>query len=113
MAGINITLTIPEEHVAVAWEAITAYCDTHMTLTARGHSDLPEGDLNIHYDFRIDPKDGEETNKEFAERWLAEYAKAAVKGYWLANDTDRYKEDVAAVDPPSQNVDESVIIPTP
>ena len=113
MADINITLTIPDEHVAIAWEAINAYCDTLMTLTARGHSDPPEEVLNIHSGVHIDAKTGEETNKEFAERWLAEYTKAAIKGYWLADDTKRYQEDVAAVDPPTQSVDESVIIPTP
>lgn len=111
MADININIKIPEEHIVIAWEAINAYCGAYMTIEARSSDSNPEDELDIRFDFRIDPKDLDETNKQFAERWISEYVKAAIKGYWLADDTKRYREDVTAVDPPTQIVDENVVIP--
>ena len=111
MADININLKIPNAHVSTAWKAINALADTHMTIEARGHASDPVDKLDVRFDFRIELQKDGETNKQFAERWLSEYVRAVIKGYWLSVDNKRYREDVSAVSLPMESVDDGVIVP--
>ena len=51
-----------------------------------------------------------ETNKEFGERVLRELGKAVVNMVDKAEDMNRYKTEVAAIEPPVSDVPSDVLI---
>ena len=110
MADVELTLTVPSEHVSRILDAFTTTADTHMVLTSRGSSDMPDGsDFDSKWDLRIDSKDVAESNPEFAKRYVLELVKAVVKMTELAVDITRFNDDIAAVDPAAQSVPEDII----
>jgi hypothetical protein len=106
MADVILNITIPDAHVTRALDAFSTITDKHLTLTARG-SEAPDFDGS--WDFRIDPKDAGESNKQFGERCLRELGKAVINLVDLAQDTDRYKTDIDAVTSPESDVPTDVL----
>ena len=111
MADVNLTLTVPSEYTARILAAFNTTSDTDMVLTARGNRDMPDGsDFDGKWHVRIAVKTAEETNAEFAKRYVLDLVKAVIKMSEFATDTTRFKIEVGAVEAASQNVPEDIII---
>jgi len=108
-AAVQLTLTVPDAAVPVVMETFNTLAGTHMTLEARGHAREPEDEFDGRWDFRIAPKDPNETNKQFTERFTKELIRASVRLVESAKEYKRYREEVGAVKPPDVNVPDGII----
>lgn len=79
-----------------------------MTITSIGSGD-PETEFSGQWDFRIQPKDIAENNKEFGERVLRELGKAVVNMVNLTEDIKRYRTEISAINPASSDIPEDIL----
>ena len=108
MADVNLQLIIPDAHTIKVLDAFNVIVDNHIKIDVQS-SDIRHNDFTGSWDFRIDPKSIEETNKEFGERVLRELGKAMVHLVDKAEDRIRYRNEIDAIDPPASDAPEDVI----
>ena len=106
MADILLEVTIPDAHTVKVLAAFDSIAGNRMTIE---NSDPPVGSHG-HFEFSIDPKDGGETDKQFGERATRELIKSIIKMVDKSEDETRYRTDIAAVSPATEDVDEGVVI---
>ncbi len=105
MAGdVNLEVTIPEAKVTKVLDSFNTIADTHMEIISRGN------DFDGHWDFIIEDKQPGENDKEFSERVLRKLGKAVIDMVDIAEDTDRYNAEIAALTPPESDVDPDILI---
>jgi hypothetical protein len=109
MADVILNITVPDAWVTKTMDAFNTVTDTHMTIEARGHSPNPEDEFDGRWDFQIAVKEAGETDKQFGQRVVRELAKAVVNMVDLAEDSKRYRTEMAAIAPPESDVPEDVI----
>jgi len=111
--SVILEVPVPDAAVTQVMGAFTTIVDTHMTLSARGSRDPeaadPEFEFSGKWDFRIDPQEAGENDKQFGERVLRSLGLAVVKMVDLSEDTIRHADAVAAVDPPASDVSDDVL----
>jgi hypothetical protein len=100
MPDVNLTLTIPNQYVSRALDALNGLADKELQMQNIN------GQLR---DFKYDPKQGGETNKDFAERVFRVIGKALIRLYEYDEDYDRYTTDIGAVAQPSESVPQDII----
>jgi len=108
-AAVQMTITVPDQYTAVVLSAMNQLSGTHMTLEARGSSPNPEDDFDGRADFRINPKDPNETNLEFAERFTRSLLVASVKVVKQHEEHERYREEVSKITPPDNTIPDGVV----
>ncbi len=108
-AAVSLTITVPDQYTAQVLVAMNTLAGTDMTLEARGTSPNPEDEFNGYWDFIISPKDPNETNRQFAERFTKELLRASVRVVKSYEERERYNNEVGAVNPPDVNVPDEVI----
>jgi len=109
MTDVILSVTIPDAWQARVLDVFSTITNTHMTIEARGHAPNPEDEFDGHWDFRIDPKDDSETNKQFGERVLRELGKAIIHMVDKAEDRVRYRNEIAAIAPPISDVPDDIL----
>ena len=109
MPDVTLTVTVPDAWITKTLGAFNTIADTHMTIEARGHAPDPQDEFNGRFDFRI-IRDLGDNDKQWAERVLRELGKAVVKMVDLAEDNVRYREEISSVLPPTENVDDGVLV---
>ena len=109
MADVILNVTVPDAWVARVLNAFNAIADTHMMIEARSHAPDPEDEFDGRWDFRIEVKQPAENNKQFGERVLRELGKAVVHMVDKAEDDVRYRNEVAAIIPPSSDVPDDIL----
>lgn len=110
MADVELTLTIPDAYVSRALAALIATADTDMVLTAQGSNDTPAGDFHGHYHVRIDEKGVEETNRQFAKRYIRHLVLTVLRLYEQSLDQTRRDNEVTALDPVTVDVPDEAIV---
>lgn len=103
MADIVLNITIPEEHQQRVIDAFTLASGKGLQLSVC--HDVVDGRWN----FVIDPKQPDETMKEFGERFLKGLGIAVIRLVDLCEDTQRYRTEIADIDQPSQDVPDDVL----
>jgi len=106
MADVILNITVPDAWIVKVLDAFNTITDTHMSIEAGGN---PENEFDGRWDFRIQTKQPAETNKQFGERVLRELGKAVVHMVDKAEDDVRYRNEVAAIEPPSSDVPEDIL----
>jgi hypothetical protein len=109
MADVILNITVPDAWVTKVLNAFNTITDTHMTVSSRGSNPNPALDFDGHWDFRITDKVVSEDNKEFGERVSREILKAVVNMVDKAEDSVRYKTEVAAIVAPASDVDPDIL----
>ena len=109
MADVILNIIVPDAWVTRVLNAFNTITDANMTIEARGHAPNPEDEFDGHWDFRIEDKQPTETNKQFGERILRELGKAVVHMVDKAEDDVRYRNEVAAITPPSSDVPDDIL----
>ena len=109
MADVTLEITVPDAWIIRVLNAFNMITDTHMMIEARGHALNPEDEFDGRWDFRIEDKQSAETNKQFGKRVLRELGKAVVHMVDKAEDDVRYRNEVAAITPPSSDVPEDIL----
>jgi len=109
MADVILNIKVPDAWAIKVLNAFNTITDIHISLEARGHASSPEDDFDGRWDFRIENKQPTETNKQFGERVLRELGKAVVHMVDKAKDDIRYRNEVAAITPPSSDVPDDIL----
>jgi len=109
MADVILEITVPDAWTVKVLNSFTTITDIDIRIEARGFSSNPEDEFNGSWDFRIDPKDVTETNQEFGERVLRELGKAIVNMVDKAEDEQRYRTEIAAIEPPASDVPSDIL----
>ena len=109
MPDAILSITVPDAWVVRVLNAFNAITDTHMVIEARNYTPDPADEFDGHWDFRIEDKQPAETNKQFGERVLRELGKAVVHMVDKAEDDIRYRNEVAAITPPSSDVPDDIL----
>ena len=97
----EITLSVPDQHVQTILNAFNNLAGKNIEIQAH--------DINGHWSFSFDAKDEEETNEQFAKRVIKELVRALVRLDDYADDYDRYRDEVAGLNPPSQDIPDGII----
>ena len=108
-AAVSLTITVPTQYTTQVLEAMQTLAGTDMTIEARGHTYNAENEFDGRWDFRIQPKDPNETNKDFAERFTKELLRASVRVVKSYEERTRYNTEVGEVEPPDVNVPDEII----
>jgi len=108
VADVNLEITVPDAWTSRVLAAFTAITNTHIQIISHGSS-VDHIDFHGKIDFKIDEQQPGETAKQFGERVLRDFGKHIVKLVELAADEVRYDEDVADVNPPTENVPEDIL----
>ena len=103
MANIDITITIPDAHVARVSEAITNLADKQLKVEVNADG------FHNRWEYSYEPKQPAESSLQFAQRVVRENIKAIVRLYEYTKDWNRFEAESSAVVQPSQNVPEDVI----
>lgn len=106
MADVVLNITVPEVWTTKVLDAFNAIAGAELILETRNHISYPNG----RWDFRFSGKQPNETDKQFGERVLRELGKAVVNMVDHAEDEVRYKNEVAAIVPPSSDVPTDILI---
>lgn len=104
MADVTLNITVPDVWATKVLDAFNIITNTNLTIEAM------KNELNGHWNFSIDPKNGAENNKQFGERVLRELGKAIVNMVDKAEDEIRYRNAISAITPPASNVPDDVLI---
>lgn len=100
MADIQLTITAKSDYV-----------DMIMTAFNNGAGKVNEHRVEGHkrpFPWTYTPK-GVDTNKQFAQRILAEFIRAFVREAKENIDADRYTAEIQALTPPTQNVPDEIV----
>ena len=108
MPDVILEVTVPDAAVTKVLDAFTTIADCHMEISARGHGD-PVNEFDGRWDFSIDPQAEGENSKAFGERVLRSLGLAVVKMVDKAEDTIRYRDQIAAVVPPESDVPDNIL----
>jgi hypothetical protein len=100
MADVNLTITIPDEHVSRVEDAFNGLAGEDITLDSIS--------LNSRKEFNISPKEGGETDKQFAERFIRQSMWRFVKLWEQHEHDDDYEADVSAIIHVQDSVPEGV-----
>jgi hypothetical protein len=111
MADVQITITIPDAHVATCVESFNTLAGKELAVAySRGETSPDVGDK---MDFLIEEKGSGETNMDFGKRFIIELVKNAVRLGVFTKNLNAYKasmrdaiKDVAQT---SKEVDENII----
>lgn len=106
MPDVTLNIIVPNAWTIKVLDAFNIITDTHITIEARGN---PGNEFDGHWDFRIKEKLPTENNKQFGERVLRELGKAIVNMVDKAEDSVRYRNEVATIIPPSSDVPENIL----
>ena len=109
MTDVILNVIVPNTWMIKVLGAFNTITDINMSIEARGHAPNPEDEFDGRWDFRIEGKLSTETNKQFGERVLRELGKAVVHMVDKAEDYTRYRNEVAAITPPSSDVPDDIL----
>ena len=105
MADIILNITIPEEHTIKVLQTLTLLAGKQLRLEAF----LSSSSL-VEWGFKFLPRGDTEPAKDFGERVIREFLKAAVKMVDYAEDRTRYDLEVSQIPPASQDVPEDIFL---
>ena len=108
-AAVQITITVPDAYTVQVLATMNTLAGTHMTLTARSPNQDPPDRFNGQWRFRIAPKDPNETNVQFAQRFTVEILRASVRVVKSHDENERYRTEISKVSPPDVNVPDGVV----
>jgi hypothetical protein len=108
-AAVSLTITVPDIHVPTVLSAMNKLTDMYITLEAGGSITDPRNEFSGRWDFRIAPKDPNETNKQFADRFTKELLRASVRVVKSYEEHKRYRTDIGAIEPVDVNVPDGII----
>lgn len=103
MADIVLNITIPEEHQQCVIDGFTSASGKNLNLS------IIHNTLDGRWDFIIDPKQPDETMKEFGERFFIKLGIAVIRLIAVCRDTQRYQLEVGEVERPSQDIPDDVL----
>jgi len=101
--SVEITITIPTQHTQRVLNALTELSGKNIKLMIHGEN------FDGNWSYSYSPKDVGETNKQFAVRATKENIKAMVRLYDYVEDRERYSAEVAAINPPAQDVPDEIV----
>lgn len=101
---INITITIPDEHISRVLEAYSGLANMGITISYHDNERL-----NGKWDYNFKGKQENESNIVFARRVFGAGIKAMVQLWEYSEDARRYHLEVNALTPPNQNVPDDII----
>jgi hypothetical protein len=101
---VSITLTIPDAHVARALDAFAELSDKNIALTL-----LEDGLQGNTWTYNYAPKQASENSQQFAVRVAKETLLALIRLQDSTEDRERYKTEVAGIDPVAQDIPDNMI----
>lgn len=107
MADVTLQITIPDAHTDRVLSAFNKASGARIDMNA--HKSTETAEFNANWNFTIEPQGGAETAKQFAVRFILEQIKAVVKMVDYAEDQDRYRTEVSAITPATQDVPEEIV----
>ena len=107
-AAVEVTITVPTEHAAKVLTAFNVLAGKKLHLEAENDPNDPNEYIAGWY-FEVQPKDPNETNKQFAERFTKQLVRASVRMVDKAADSKRYWDAVKAVPMPDVNIPDEII----
>ena len=110
MAAVQLTLTVPSEHVSRILAAFNATTDTDIVITAQGNNDTPNGDFSGSHHVRIEEKSPGENNTQFAKRFIRHIVLTMIRLYEQSLDQTRHDDEVLALDPVTVDVPDDIIV---
>ena len=105
--AVDLTITIPDAHTVRVLDAFTKAAGARIELMA--HKSTPTNDFNANWSYSYDEQQPGETDKQFAVRVILEQIKALVKLVDYAEDQDRYRTEVSAITPATQDVPDDLV----
>jgi len=103
MADVQLTLTIPDQHVTRVLEAFVGLDDASIKIVVQG----TEYEAKWRYTYL--PQQPGETTKQFAIRVIRAHIVAMIRVHALKDDIRRYDEAVTAIPIPEQNIPDDII----
>lgn len=107
--SIILNITVPDEWATKVLEAFEIITGTQMSIESRRFVSNLQDEFDGRWDFVIQSKQPDETNKQFGERVLRELGKAIVCMVDKAEDDVRYRNEVNAIALPSSDVPEDIL----
>ena len=107
MADVTLQITIPDAHVTQVKNAFDKAAGARIDM--HEHKSTETQNFNANWNFVVTEQGETETVKEFAVRFILEQIKAVVKMVDFAEDQARYRTEVSAITPASQDVAEDII----
>lgn len=104
MADLKITITIPEANQKRIKDAINALLGNQASLSV-----FLEKKGLMSYDFSFSKQDKNESDADFYKRFFTEIVKMYVGCYEMANDKERYVNQIKSIDPPNVDVPNQII----
>lgn len=102
-AVVQVTLSVPDVAVSLVLDAFNKLAGENIDI--RVDSDTFKGGWTYQYE----PKDPNETQKQFAGRVIKEHIRAMVRLVETAKELERYQAEIAAITPPDVNVPDGII----
>ena len=107
MPDIDLTITVPEVNQLAVLAAFNRIVGAHLSL--EGEKQVNGISWHSRWDFNITPKEEDETAQQFSERILCQLGLAVLHMVDMADDEDRYRAAVAAIDPPASDVPDDIL----
>ena len=108
MPDITLEILVREAVQDKVVAAFTTLTGCHMELSARGHGD-PENEFDGRWDFTIPEQAVGENLVVFSERFVRSLGVAAINLVDKAEDTVRYRDEIAIVAPPVSDVADDIL----
>jgi len=107
VAAVTVEITVPNESVTRILAAFNGLSGKMMSIEVM--SDDPEKPLDGRWGFVVPAKDPNETQADFAKRFIKELIRASVRLYESAEAYNDYREAVSQIPTPDVNVPDGIV----